>query len=55
MCFISQIEIITYILDSILAFPEHITLTEEKVDGKLSEVFLVFREKQLQNWTFILE
>lgn len=49
MCFISQIEIITYILDSILAFPEHITLTEEKVDGKLSEVFLVFREKQLQN------
>lgn len=49
MCFISQIEIITYILDSILAFPEHITVTEEKVDGKLSEVFLVFREKQLQN------
>ena len=49
MCFISQIEIITYILDSILAFPEHITLTEEKVDGKLSEVFLAFREKQLQN------
>ena len=55
MCFISQIEIINFISDSILAFPEHNTLTVEKVDGKLSEVFLVFREKQLQNWTFILK
>ena len=47
MCFIAQIEIINYTLDSILAFPEHNTLIEENVDGKLSEVFLVFREKQV--------
>ena len=47
MCFISQIEIINYILDSILAFPEHNTLTEENVDEKLSEVFLVFRKNQV--------